>query len=127
MKETKKMSAKSKKQKQPQQQPATPEPGSQPTDTAAQPKTPAPRKGKLGAVLGHSVVSVIRAMGKAGWDFETAKAALVKAGVEAAEHTIRIGLKRGRDGQKRIAPLSAKELDTLRPAKSAKSTAKKGL
>lgn len=86
----------------------------------------APRKGKLGELLGYSVVSVIRAMGKNGWDFETAKAALGKAGIEAAQHTLKVGLKRGRDGQKKIAPLSAKELDTLRvaPAK-AKANAKK--
>lgn len=99
------------------------------TKQTAKPAQPAkakpaskPRKGKLGELMGYSVVSVIRAMGKAGWDYETAKAALDKAGIEAAQHTIRVGLKRGRDGQKRIAPLSAKELNTLRatPAKAIK-------
>jgi hypothetical protein len=75
------------------------------------------RKGKLGELLGHSVISVIRAMGKAGWDYDTARAALDKAGIEAAQHTVKVGLKRGRDGQKRIAPLSTKQLESLRVAK----------
>lgn len=98
---------------------------------APAPKQPAktkpaskPRKGKLGELLGFSVVSVIRAFGKAGWDYETAKAALEKAKVEAAVHTIRVGLKRGRDGQKKIAPLSKTELEGLR-ATPAKANAKK--
>jgi hypothetical protein len=82
------------------------------------------RKGKLGELLGHSVVSVIRAMGKAGWDYDTARAALDKAGIEAAQHTVKVGMKRGRDGQKRIAPLSAKELESLR---AGKPTAKKSV
>gem|GEM_PF-4581156 len=73
-----------------------------------------PRKGKLGLLLGHSVVSVIRAMGKAGWTYETARAALDKAGIEAATHTVKVGLKRGRDGQKRIAPLTEKQLQSLK-------------
>lgn len=91
-------------------------------------KQPAPdasenaRKGKLGELLGHSVVSVIRAMGRAGWDFDTANAALRKAGITAATHTVKVGLKRGRDGEKRIAPLSRKELDTLRAPAAKKST-----
>ena len=74
------------------------------------------KSGKLGQVLGHSVLSVIRCFGKAGWDFDTAKAALKKAKIQAADHTIRVGLKRGRNGDKtrRIAPLSAKELDSLK-------------
>jgi len=96
------------------------------TTTAKETKTKADKpssKGKLGELLGHSVVSVVRAMGKAGWDFDTAKAALEKAGVAAAEHTIRVGLKRGRDNdpKRRIAPLSAKELDTLRATPKVKA------
>jgi len=77
----------------------------------------APRKGKLGSLLGHSVISVVRAMGKAGWEFDAAKAALDKAKIPAATHTIRMALKRGRDGQKRIAPLSKKELEPLKAGK----------
>jgi hypothetical protein len=77
-------------------------------------KSITPRKGTLGLLLGHSVVSVIRAMGKNGWTYETARAALDKAGIEAATHTVKVGLKRGRDGQKRIAPLSAKDLAALK-------------
>jgi len=71
------------------------------------------RKGKLGALLGHSVISVLRAMGKAGWDFDAAKAALDKAKIAAADHTIRRALKRGRNGEMRIAPLGKKELAAL--------------
>jgi hypothetical protein len=71
-------------------------------------------KGRLGSLLGHSVVSVIRCMGKNNWTFTDASTALMTAGIKAAEHTIKIGLKRGRDGQKRIAPLSAKELSALK-------------
>lgn len=74
-------------------------------------------KVKLGKVFGCSVVSVIRAMGKAGWDFETAQAALQKSGIKAATHTIKIGLKRGRDGQKKIAELSSQQLESLRVSK----------
>jgi hypothetical protein len=81
-----------------------------------------PRFGKLGELLGYSVISVIRAMGKAGWDFDTARAALDKAGVEAAKHTLKVGLKRGRDGQKFIAPLSNKQLDSLRAAVTIKKS-----
>lgn len=99
-----------------------------PTDKAAAkkaaPKAADTRKGKLGELLGFSVVSVIRAMGKAGWDYDTARAALDKAGIEAARHTVRVGLKRGRDGQKRIAPLTAKQLDPLRAKPSAKKAHK---
>ncbi|MHC1769011.1 MAG: hypothetical protein AB9869_32795 [Verrucomicrobiia bacterium] len=84
-----------------------------------QPKTePAPErpsKGKFGSLLGYSVVSVIRAMGKAGWDFAQAKAALDKAAIPAATHTIKIALRRGRNGEKRIAPLSPAELAPLLP------------
>jgi uncharacterized OsmC-like protein len=73
-----------------------------------------PRKSQLGSLLGCSVVSVIRAMGKAGWDYETARAALNNARIRPATHTVKIGLKRGRDGQKRIAPLTKAQLNTLR-------------
>jgi hypothetical protein len=79
-------------------------------------KAKTPRKGKLGELLGYSVVSVIRAMGRAGWDYETARAALEAQGVEAADHTVKVGLKRGRDGDKTrfIAPVSAKQLASLK-------------
>jgi hypothetical protein len=78
--------------------------------------TKAVTKGKLGSLLGHSVISVVRAMGKTGWDFEAAKAALDKAGVKAATRTIQNALRRGKqnDGSRRIAPLSAKQLATLK-------------
>lgn len=83
------------------------------------------RKGKLGSLLGQSVISVMRAMGKHGWTFDEAKAALDKANISAATHTIRRALKRGQNGELRIAPVSAKELEALRgtPAKKSKSKA----
>ena len=56
-------------------------------------------------------------MGKAGWDFGQAKAAMDKAKIPAANHTIRRALKRGQDGEMRIAPVSAKELAPLKAAK----------
>ena len=85
-------------------------------------KTPQPTaKGKLGAVLGFSVISVIRAMGREGWDFEQATAALKKAKIPAKEHTVRMALKRGRDGEKAIAPVTAKQLASLRATRSKNS------
>jgi hypothetical protein len=72
------------------------------------------RKGKLGSLLGHSVISVMRAMGKHKWTFDQAKAAVDKAKIKAADHTIRRALVRGQRGQLRIAPLTSKQLATLR-------------
>src|SRR5688572_6518360 len=51
------------------------------------------RKGKLGSLLGHSVISVMRAMGKHGWNFEQVQEALAKNKIEAADHTVRRALK----------------------------------
>jgi hypothetical protein len=83
-------------------------------------------KGKLGAILGHSVVSVIRAWGKAGWSVQEAQLALSALKIEAAPHTIKGGLLRGRqaDGTRRIAELTKAELDSLHVAvpKAKKST-----
>jgi hypothetical protein len=86
-------------------------------------KTDIPRRATLGSLFGLSVVSVIRAMGKAGWNYEKAKAALDSAKIPAADHTIRIGLKRGRDGEKKIASLNAKEWALLRAGAKTKSQA----
>ena len=71
-------------------------------------------KHRLGELLGHPAVTVIRAMGKAGWTFDDAEAALKKAKIRAAEHTIRVALMRGRNGEKTIAKVAAKELNSLR-------------
>ena len=78
----------------------------------------APKKGKFGLLLGHSVISVLRAMGKAGWEFDDAKAAMNNAKIPAADHTIRRALKRGQNGELRIAPVTTKELATLRSRKA---------
>lgn len=78
--------------------------------------TKAPTKGKLGSLLGHSVISVVRAMGKNGWTEEEATAALKKAGIMPATRTIRNALRRGKknDKTRRIANLTAKQLASLR-------------
>src|SRR4051794_29980704 len=80
---------------------------------ALQPAT----KGKLGALLGFSVISVIRAMGREGWDYKQAEAVLKTAKIPAKQHTIKMALKRGRDGTHAIAPVTAKELNALCAAK----------
>lgn len=79
-------------------------------------KAKAKTKGKLGQILGFSVISVIRAMGKAGWKFDEAQNALAQLKIAAKPHTVRMGLLRGRknDKTRKIAPLSAKQLNTLR-------------
>jgi hypothetical protein len=100
------------------------------SDTTTAAKAPAPAKaaskGKLGQILGHSVVSVIRALGKAGWELDEAQDTLQHLRISAKPHTIKMGLKRGRDGDKtrKIAPLTTKQLNSLRVAKpAAKDTA----
>jgi hypothetical protein len=72
------------------------------------------KRARLGTLLGHPAIHVVRAMGKAGWSFEDAQGALKRARIKAAEHTVRVGLMRGRNGQKTIAKVSAKELNSLR-------------
>ncbi len=86
------------------------------TPQSKQSERKAASKGKLGSLLGHSVISVVRAMGKHGWDFEQAQAALKKAGITAKEFTVKRALKRGANNDKtrRIAPITAKELETLK-------------
>lgn len=73
----------------------------------------APKLGKLGGYLGHTVVSVIRKLGNLGWDFKTIRAALDRVGVAAADQTIRIQGKCGRDGQGSLADLSKADIALL--------------
>jgi hypothetical protein len=80
-------------------------------------------RARLGEFMGHSVVSVIRAMGAAGWTFKEAQAALAK--VAPAENTIRIQL---RAGAKKLAPpadIDPQKLEALRPALPASDADKK--
>lgn len=84
-----------------------------------------PKLGKLGGYLGHTVVSVIRTLGKAGWDFKTTRAAFDTAGIQAADQTLRIQLKTGRDGKGSYAPLTQKEIATLRGSRGSKAKAAK--
>jgi hypothetical protein len=83
-------------------------------------------KGKLGVLLGCSVISVMRAMGKHGWTVPEITAAVAaqvgKNGLELMpkEHTIKLACKRGRDEakgidtQRKVADLSKKALEALR-------------
>lgn len=71
-------------------------------------------KGALGQILGHSVISVMRAMGRAGWSFETIQASVAAQKIEAAERTIRGAIRRGKAGEKRIAELTAAQLNSLK-------------
>lgn len=89
-------------------------------------------KGKLGVLLGCSVISVMRAMGKHGWQLAEVQASLAahvgKDGLALLpkEHTMKLALKRGRDEAKgidtgrKVAPLSAKQLEALRVTPKAK-------
>lgn len=89
-------------------------------------------KGKLGSLLGHSVISVMRAMGKHGWTLdELQEAVSAHVGQDGLllmpkAHTMKLALKRGRDEAKgidtgrKVAELSAKELDALRVTPKAK-------
>lgn len=100
-------------------------------------QTQAGSKGKLGVLLGCSVISVMRAMGKAGWTVpeitEAVKARVGKEGLEVmpAEHTIKLACKRGRDEAKgidtgrKVAELSKAQLESLRVTPKAKKGGKK--
>lgn len=81
-------------------------------------------RARLGEFMGHSVVSVIRAMGAAGWNFEEAQTALKKAKLSPAENTIRIQLRAGRMKLAKAADIDPKELKALRPEIPAKSADK---
>jgi serine/threonine protein kinase len=51
-------------------------------------------------ILGHSATAVVRWMGRQGWDFDRAKAALARLGGQIAESTIRIQLRAGAKGER---------------------------
>jgi hypothetical protein len=82
-------------------------------DSSAAASPESTTKGKLGAILNCSVISVMRALGAAGWDFKKIQAAVRAQGIEAAERTIRGAIRRGKAGQKRIAVLSPEQLASL--------------
>jgi len=84
----------------------------------------APKLGKLGGFLGHSLTSVIRAMGKAGWEYWEAVHVFESEKIPVAENTIRIQLAAGKRGQGgEPAPIGA-ELKKLRPDASEKPARK---
>ena len=95
--------------------------------TAATKRTPKdksnaePKLGKLGGYLGHTVVSVIRTLGKAGFDFKMARAAFDRLQIAAADQTLRIQLKAGRDGVGSLAELTVKELAAFKAPKAVKA------
>lgn len=70
-------------------------------------------KGKLGQLLGHSVISVMRALGKHGADFKQISAVLKAHKIEAAERTIRGAIRRGKKGESKIADLPEKDIKAL--------------
>jgi hypothetical protein len=71
--------------------------------------------GKLGGYKGHSITSVIRAFGKAGWTLDEARAWFKQEKIEVADNTIKIQLRRGAKGEEEGAPLSKKELAEIKP------------
>jgi len=83
-----------------------------------------PKLGKLGGYLGFSVVSIIRTLGKAGWDFKTTRSAFDRESVACADQTIRIQLKSGKDGIGTRAELTAKQIAQLK-GKAPKAVSKK--
>jgi SPP1 gp7 family putative phage head morphogenesis protein len=60
--------------------------------------------GRLGDVEGSSVVSIIRRAGEQGLDFREVRALLDRAGINAADQTIRIQLRAGRTLTGSLAP-----------------------
>lgn len=74
----------------------------------------APKLGKLGGYLGQTVVSVIRTLGRDGWSFADTRAAFDRVGVDAADQTLRIQLKAGKDGKGSYAEISKKDLAVLK-------------
>jgi hypothetical protein len=70
-------------------------------------------KGRLGLLLNHSVISVLRAMGRHGWDEWKAVRALKLHKIEASESTIKRALRKGSKGMGNIAPITLKQLETL--------------
>ena len=57
-------------------------------------------KGNRYTIFGKSVTSVLRWMGKQGWEFEDARKAVRSAGCECSDVTIRIQLLAGADGKR---------------------------
>lgn len=83
--------------------------------------------GKLGGWRGHSVTSVIRALGKAGWSITEVREFCKQQRIDAAENTMKIQVQRGRTGEGDPAPIAKAELEKLRPEipeKPAKKTEK---
>jgi hypothetical protein len=72
-------------------------------------------RARLGEFMGHSVVSVIRAFGAAGWSFAEAQAALAKEKINPAPGTIHIQLRAGRMKLAEPADIDFKTLKALRP------------
>lgn len=71
--------------------------------------------GKLGGYKGHSVTSVIRAFGKAGWTLDEARAFFKREGIPASDNTIKIQIRRGAKGEQEGAPLGADLLKSIKP------------
>lgn len=74
------------------------------------------RPGKLGGYKGHSVTSVVRAMGKAGWTLDEARTFFEKKDIAVADTTIKIQLRAGVKGEGGDpAKFSKDELAAMKP------------
>ncbi len=82
-------------------------------------KRPVPKRGdKVTAphvgLFGHSPTGVVRWMGKEGWSFDEAKAALTQSGVDIPDKTIKTALSKGKTGKgSRPAPLTQDQMQIL--------------
>ena len=80
------------------------------------------RAGKLGGYKGHSITSVIRAFGKAGWNLDEARAFFEKKEIAVADTTIKIQLRQGRIGEGGDpAGFTKDELAAMKPKVKAKA------
>jgi hypothetical protein len=81
--------------------------------------------GKLGGYNGHSMTSVFRAFGKAGWTLDEAREFCKREKIAAADNTIKIQLRRGAKGEEDPAPISKDELARIKPKVEKKEKAEK--
>jgi hypothetical protein len=91
--------------------------------------TPGTRTGALGLLLGFSVASTIRTLGKAGWTYAEVKALMEKEKVTSSDQTIKLNIYRGAKGcGGELAPIKdfpAKPKVEQKEKKSAKPEKKK--
>lgn len=85
-------------------------------------KDKTPSAGKLGGYKGHSITSVVRAFGKAGWTLDEARVFFTRNDIEVADTTIKIQLRAGVKGEGGDpADFSKDELSKMKPKVAAKT------